>query len=150
MIKQLAKDGSYEGGFSWQAKPPSFGRWKPPPDVRHIAPLTRPTPVPGSAYRACARVFRLGILTPCHGHATDSPGKPGCLAPLSNPWNIISTFSSYSLQIFKRILGHAHTAVTPPKRPARATARACTAARDLLLPGSLKHFHPGEKCVGGV
>lgn len=40
-------------------------------------------------------------LAPSHSNFTDSPGKPGCLAALCKPWNIISHFDSYSLQIFK-------------------------------------------------
>lgn len=101
MIKQLAKDGSCEGGFPWQAKAPRF--W--------LLEATSRRTSHRSAHRidACALIHTSCLhkslqtwnLTPCHGYFTNSSEKPGCLAALSNPWSIISTFGSYTLQIFK-------------------------------------------------
>lgn len=97
LTKQLARDGSCEGGVPWQAKSPGFG------SSRHASHL--PAHTVGACpliHRSCpCKRLHTWDLTPCHGSFTDSPEKPGFPAAPGNSWNTISTFRSSHYNYWK-------------------------------------------------
>lgn len=152
-IEQLAKDGSCEGVFPWQATTPSFSCWKCL--SRHTShrsahtidtcPLIHTMTAQESSDLGFNSLSRLLHWQPWKTWMSVSTLQP--LKRHKHLWFLLITNILKSKNV---VLQHALTVVTPLKQPAWATAGAHTTAQVELLTRSLRHFHPRQKCVYGI